>query len=196
MSGFLSKEYIESEMRVWAEMIKGYVPQTAFRIDPAKGKIRVLDIGCGPLPLEALVFRDLFESNIDFTGIDNGFELMDLIKELYPELTFIHNDARKLNELIQGEVDIILNSNVQMKHPMGNWDKDTEYILRTMPKVHRQGGLVLHTFYSEIKANVAKGLLEPNYCIDYCEQNKYWNLPKSDLPRHKFVLVGTRKCQP
>ena len=141
-----------------------------------------------------LVFYNIFgksDAKLEMIGIDTIFGINEDFLAMVPSASSIKGDARNLQQYIKSPVDLIVNSNAQVVHPVDGWDSDIEATLRTMHKVHRQGGLVLHTFYSEAEATRTKNLLKANYNVKVCEQNKH-RVPEIS-PRHEYVVLGIRK---
>ncbi|MCP5004292.1 MAG: class I SAM-dependent methyltransferase [Planctomycetes bacterium] len=65
---------------------------------------RVLDIGCGA----GRTTSHLYNLSNNYTGIDYSFEMIDVCRERFKDVSFIHGDARNLNMLEDGVYDFVL----------------------------------------------------------------------------------------
>ena len=197
----LDPNYIHAEIQAWMSMLGDYVPRTGFTIQ--KVPVRILDMGCG-LAYEAIPLLGLFEGrqegvresdghNAHFIGIDSNI-IIDSAKILYvaqPNIELHCEDGRNVSDIVTNPVDILIYSNAQIKHPMGHWDGGMEEIIRKTIRLHREGGLLFMTFFSEMEADrVVNRILGDTYDVKVRQKNQYLNDQKKT--RHNYVVAGIR----
>lgn len=64
----------------------------------------VIDLGCGA----GRTAPHLSNLSKDYTGIDYSFEMIEICRERFKELCFVHGDARDLNTIEDGRCDFVL----------------------------------------------------------------------------------------
>ncbi|MDR4506129.1 MAG: class I SAM-dependent methyltransferase [Candidatus Scalindua sp.] len=64
----------------------------------------VLDLGCGA----GRTAPHLYNLSKNYTGIDYSFEMIEVCRERFKELCFVHGDVRNLNMIEDGSSDFVL----------------------------------------------------------------------------------------
>lgn len=129
-----------------------------------KGNERVLDVGCGDGKLSAEIARNLPDGSV--LGIDLSEEMITFArnhypKEKFPNLAFMHTDARKLT--FDSEFDIVFSNAVL------HWIKAPEAVLKGFWKSLKPGGVLLAQFGG--RGNAAEILK----IIDSMFKDEKWN---------------------
>jgi len=91
---------------------------------------RVLDLGCGTGHLTAR----LAEREGSVVGVDNSLDMIERARKSYPELDFVHADARSLADEVDGPFDAIF-SNATL-----HWIPEQDPVLSSIADLLRSGG--------------------------------------------------------
>lgn len=88
MNGYdlAAEEFSRSRPHFWGEL--------AYLLEYAKPKMRILDLGCGNGRLYDALNKQT--PDIDYTGVDNSKNLLEIASTRYPDATFLAADARAL----------------------------------------------------------------------------------------------------
>ena len=172
----IPKEVLEGARKVgegrkaFRRMLETYVPQVGYSSTP---KPRILNLGCGEC-YEAHVLSGYFGNQPDgfssedvlVVGIDVDEEAIERArteyqtrdaKKLYiwtkqpaENYKFIHEDARKLRELVDGKFDVIVARHPNVAEIPDAWHD----IFRESNEVIRPNGILLATSFSDIEHKI------------------------------------------
>lgn len=122
---------------------------------------RFLDVGCG-----AAMWYGNFHY-YDYVGFDQSPKMLELAKEVYPDITVVLGNARELREPSQyfqdGEFDIVFTSSV-LQH---NRHSDKAEVLEGFSRVLKEGGVYLCTENTFSSENEPKSIEDPLFNDPY-----------------------------
>ena len=205
----IPKEVLEGARKVgegrkaFRKMLETYMPQVGYS---APERPRILNLGCGKC-YEAFVLSGYFggkpdgfdSENVLLVGVDIDAKEIAGAKHEYarhdfservtkwveqPNYRFIHGDARRLRELVDGEFDVVV-----ARHPNVAEIPDTWYtIFRESNDLMRPAGLFLATSFSDIEHRMLEERVQKaGYKIALSTPNAY-AIPTS----HKEVSIDRK----
>jgi|SRR3989344_137625 len=172
---------------------------------------RILSLGCG-IAMEAFVQNGYFGrkpfgengESVDFVGIDIDAEIINRAREHYkrpdfsgahvsfnpdPHYHFICGDARRLDELVDGNFDVLVASHPEILHRSDVWRE----IFSAAKKKHNSRGIILATLYIREELESMKGIFDQGYICHVATANKYAKIiPGYTIPFHNFVFVAQK----
>lgn len=146
---------------------------------------RVLDLGCGTGHLTAR----LAEGDGSVVGVDSSSGMISRARDSYPELEFIHADARSLTDDIDGSFDAIF-SNATL-----HWipEQDMDQVLSSVTDLLRPGGQFVVEFGGRGNVETIVSAIETELTERGYEGTNPWYFPSvgeytTRLENHDFEV--------
>lgn len=118
-------EYQQSHSYIWQ-----YGADLLELLDPQPGE-RILDVGCGTGHLTA----EIAKSGAGVVGVDSSEDMVRVAMENFPDITFVHADARSL--LFNEPFDAVFSNAVL------HWIKEAEEALDSITECLKPGGRIV-----------------------------------------------------
>lgn len=202
-----ASQKIGEDRKAFRRMLETYVPQVGYS---APDSPRILNLGCG-ICHEAFVLSGYFggkpygyESQDAFVvGIDVDKRAIERDRERHktddfstckfvekPNYQFIHGDARRLRELVNGEFDVVVTRHPEILHNTEVWRQ----IYGEVSQVHKTGGLLLASFYMATELSRMKDFIS-DYNIKIATRNPFGRPLSESSPviSDQFVLMAIKK---